>query len=687
MQVEVNKILDDFFAGNTGQLTIPVYQRNYDWNSRNVTSLMNDINTIIKTGKHHFFGVIVYQMKKVTVNGGNAQIIDGQQRLTTITLLLQALRDSCSNEQVKNKIKKYLTCNSQSDSQNSSFKLRLKLIKSDQPQYASLLSGRLNELNSNSNFLKNYQEAKRFIEHWLKRGNSPEDILKAINKLQVVGISIEDEDDDPQIIFESINSTGVRLSNSDLIRNFLLIDADNQQELFDDYWVKIENMLHPDKQFNYLDDFFTQFMIMNFSAKVTRQRVYQYFVQYYDNNFVGNSNKEEALKAVLDYAKIYSHFVFPDNDKDENIKANFKTLLTLNQTTCFPFFLQVFHDYEDNLIGVNTLEKIVNLITMFIIRRSICGYPVNTLRSIFASLYTQVFKVKKNKDKYYESINKYLFTNLGMPRDNQLKDALLNNNLYANKRFCRFLLLNIENKGSNEQINDQKLTIEHIMPQHLSEGWHISRTDHDAYLDRLGNLSLTGNNSKMSNKPFIEKKQILLKLTKIRILNEDLLDKNDWTINDIKARGEHLAKIIMEQYPVKEIKDSTITFENVDVLTLEDPTKGKGRKPVAVVLDGERYPAHSFRESAKVLAKILDQNKPNLLQNLVKSKKRINGRLLYTFFNNNLNMKGDYAIVRDGIYVQNGESSWAIMRTLKKLLESYGIDPNRFQLLVRSKNN
>lgn len=684
MEAETNKILDDFFAGNNKRLIIPVYQRNYDWRVQNVRTLMNDLETVIKTGNHHFFGVIVYKLRGHTVKSWDAQIIDGQQRLTTITLLLQALKDLCDDKHLKGQIDKYLISKSRKDGEDYNSRLKLKPIRSDQPQYKALLGGRLNELPPDSNFLKNYEEAKRYIQRWLKNGISVKDVLQAINKLQVVGISVQDKDDDPQIIFESINSTGVRLTNSDLIRNFLLIDAKDPQRLFDQYWIKIENMLHPEQQSDYLDEFFGQFMIMNFSAKVTKFRIYQYFVRYYHDNF---SDKEEALKTILDYANIYSRLVFPDREEDVRIKTDLSILLKINQTTCYPFFLQVFHDCEIGLINADELAQIVNLVTMFIIRRTICGYPVNAFRSIFASLYSQVFKVRKNKNKYYAAINKYLFTRLNLPTDDQLKDALLHNNLYANKAFCRFLLLNIENWNSNEQIKDNRLTIEHIMPQHLSKGWSIPEEDHETYLNRLGNLSLTGNNSKMSNKPFLEKRSILLKYTKIKILNEDLLDKKDWTIDDIKQRGKHLAKIIMDQYAVKEVKDPSIIFENVDTLTLDDLNSGKGRKPVAIVLDGIRYSANSFRKTAAVLGKVLDQNNPNLLELLVESKDTINGHLIYAHYNAHVNMKNNFALIRDGIYVQNEGSSRDIMRVLRKLLKYYKVDQNKFKLLVRAKNN
>ena len=295
MQASIFNATERFFAPVQMILKIPVYQRNYDWNKNNVKRLLDDLYTVIKTKKQHFLGAVVYlESTNSDIWLPEYLIIDGQQRLTTITLLLQALKDVTVDGDAftTGTIEMFLT-NSQSPSQE--YKIKLKPIKSDNIQYAALLNHDNDKLDENSHIVENYKLAKQTFDNWLKQGITSREILQAIRQLQVVGISLKEGEDDPQIIFESINSTGVALTNSDLIRNFLLMSDHDQERLFEDYWLPIENKLRRDNSNHAMDAFFRQFIIMKKNSVVAERKVYQTFVDTFKNE---NLSHEQALKEI-----------------------------------------------------------------------------------------------------------------------------------------------------------------------------------------------------------------------------------------------------------------------------------------------------------------------------------------------------------------------------------------------------
>ena len=284
--------------------------------------------------------------------------------------------------------------------------------------------------------------------------------------------------------------------------------------------------------------------------------------------------------------------------------------------------MHVFKDYENKIIDEETLSKVLSLITIYLIRRSICNVPTNSLNTLFAYLYVRVFKVTNNKNKYYESINKYLFSQKNkdeIPNDENVKYALEHENLYQNKELCRLLMLDIENNDFKEKIDTDNLTIEHIMPQTLSNSWKqiISDEEHDKYVHTLGNLSITGYNSELSNKSFKEKKKLIKENSKIQILNQDVINQDSWTINNIKKRAIRLSRILLNKYYLSRITDPSIEFELVDKLSLSDLQRIKGRKPVSFTLQGANYTAKTFKQLLIEVVQLLDQDNPKILDSLI----------------------------------------------------------------------
>ena len=554
----------------------------------------------------------------------------------------------------------------------------------------------LDKIDKNGHIYKNYEVAKKIFSSWINSGIKPREIFTALRNLQVVCIGLKKGEDYPQIIFESINSTGVALTNSDLIRNFLLMSDHDQDRLFDEYWLPIENALRRNNDNSQLDLFFRQYVIMKSHSTVVERKVYSTFVKIFKEN---NLTHESALQELRKYVEIYSAFLYPEESSySDSVKAYLSDLNQLNQTTCYPFLMHVFADFKNNVINDLTLNNVLKLVTVYLIRRAIYNIPSNSLNGLFAYLYSRVFRISTNKNQYYQALNKYIFSQNNknfVPDDNELRFSLEHDNYYQNLPLSRLLMLDIENGNTKEKLSTSNLTVEHIMPQTLSKSWrqYISDDEHDRYVHTLGNLSITGYNSEMSNKSFEEKKKILKQNSRIQVLNEDVIDKGKWTIQDIINRSKRLADILIKKYYIEPVVDPKIEFENLDKIYLSDPNSATNRKPVSFTLEGSSYYVKTFKDITIKLINILDQDSPERLTKLV----GLNWKGTYEKPNPNNSLiicdkqdidekiKWHYAEVRDGIYVMVGGSATTIMHVLKVLIDAYNINQDDFCISVRAK--
>lgn len=613
-------MLRDFIGTNKVLFRIPVYQRNYDWSDSNCNRLLDDVYTIIETGDKHFLGTIVFMAAK---SGGFALqeyiIIDGQQRLTTLMLILKALSvvaqsvgDECYHE-----IEEQYLHNKYCDEE---FKVKLKPIKTDNRQFLLLLNGKLDEMDEETHIYQNFMLCKERFERWCSRGINPSAVLDALTKLEIVEIVLTKGEDDPQVIFESINSTGLELSNADLIRNYLLMNADDQERLYEDYWLFIEKTLRNKMDYSNLDDFFMQYIVYKTSKPVNSRQLYSSFVKLFKDS---GYTQESILEELKYYARIFGAFVYGSDIYSQNINKLLKSLRLLNQTTCYPFLLHVFDDYHHNVIDEATVEKILHFILSYLLRRLVCGVPSNTLRGLFTYLYNRIFKVSSNKKKYYESLNKFLFTVSSkdvVPSAAEFERSLQRANIYGNNALCRFLLLDIENGDGKEVLQAENLTIEHIMPQTLSADWnYINPEEHEQYLHTLGNLSVTGYNSELSNKSFKEKQDIIRENSKAVILNSDVIDKDSWGIIDIQARAKRLADIVLARYRIDKVDDDSIEFEYIDTMTLDDYDDVTGKKLISFKLFGETYRQNKFVFMLFDVIKLLDKRQPAKIEELARN--------------------------------------------------------------------
>ena len=679
-------MLRDFIGTNKVLFRIPVYQRNYDWSESNCNRLLDDIYGIVQSGDKHFLGTIVFMAAK---SGGFALqeyiIIDGQQRLTTLMLILKALSvvaesvgDDCYHE-----IEEQYLHNKYCDEE---FKVKLKPIKSDNNQFLLLLEDNIDEMDEDTHIYHNFMLCKERFERWAERGINPSQVLDALTKLEIVEIVLTKGEDDPQVIFESINSTGLELSNADLIRNYLLMNADDQEKLYENYWLYIEKTLRNKMDYSNLDAFFMQYIVYKTSKPVNSRQLYNSFVKLFKDS---GYSQESILKELRYYAEIFGAFVYGSDKYSDRINKLLYRLRVLNQTTCYPFLLHVFDDYHQGVITEETVEKILQFILAYLLRRMVCGVPSNTLRGLFTYLYNRIFKVASNKQKYYETLNKFLFTVSSkdvIPSAAEFERALQKANIYGNNALCRFLLLDIENGDGKEILQAENLTIEHIMPQTLSADWsHIRSEEHEEYLHTLGNLSVTGYNSELSNKSFAEKQDIIRENSKAVVLNSDVLDKESWSVADIQARAKRLAGIVLTRYKIDRVLDDSIEFEYIETLTLDNYDEVTGKKLVSFKLFGETYRQNKYALMLLDVIKLLDKKIPGKLQTLAENNYSFNSTKRKHV---HLNLDGSGMRwpwkVTDGIYLEANLSAWSCIRFIENLLAEFGFEKDQFSFNIVS---
>ncbi len=575
---------EEFLNKKKTNFIIPVYQRNYDWKYAQCMEFIKDIESLALRNKEtHFLGTIVYIKNNdiEAIESGITEyiIIDGQQRITTSMLFLKALYDLSEDEDDKEEIyDDYLTI-------KRSNKLKLKPIKDDNEIFVKLLNNENIDENETSKIYKNYIF---FIKYLKNSVISIEKYFKTLRRLWIVYIELDREKDDPQLIFESINSTGLSLSEADLIRNFILMDKGYKEQnyLFEEYWLKIEKLLSSERISSFIRDYLT----MKENNIPKQNEVYIAFKSYVSKI---DNNAEYLLKDLLYYANIYSKFLYLDY-KNKYIKQVIKELRDLKVTVAFPCLLNIFNDLDKCVIDDEILIKSILLIRNYVFRRLVCEYNTNVLNKVFMTLHKELVAIENYKQNYYECLASILIDKRGkaiFPRNNEFKQYFISKNIYKfqNKKYLLYALESFENK---ELVPFSDLSIEHIMPQKLTTRWEIelgnkSKEDHEKYLHTIGNLTLTGYNSNLSNKIFLDKKEII-KTSGIK-LNKYFENIYNWNKEEIEKRAKFLYdNIAIKIWKFPNIDESLfIKSEQQDYYTLNDSFDNKGTKPKKIKIDNE----------------------------------------------------------------------------------------------------
>ncbi|AFI07498.1 DUF262 and DUF1524 domain-containing protein [Helicobacter pylori] len=580
MDAKATTLLKFFEENQNNQFVIPIYQRLYSWKKEQCEQLWDDI---IKIGGNndkmngHFIGSILY-VRDDNTHSSPLLIIDGQQRLTTITLLLIALRNRSSEEVEilekfsRKKVESYLI-NSDKDGDK---KFRLILSESDKDTLLSLIDKDRRKPSEPS--LKIVENFKLF-EKWIRKNTDKlETIFKGLEKLMIVWIALKKEKDDPQLIFESMNSKGIELTQTDLIRNYIIMETEvkKQEDFYNQYWRAMEENFKQSEKQSKREDLFNKFVRHYLTIKTGKipieKRVYEAFKDYQQKEGI---EIEDLLKDLQKYCGYFCQIAFKKEDnKDLNKALSF--LVDLEMDVVYPLLLELYSDYKDGVLSKQDFIPIIYLIESYICRRAVCGIPSNGLNKFFPS-----FTKKIDKKQYLKSVEEHfgsLTGNQKFPNDFEFKDSFITKELYGRdktkKKKTRYFLERLENFGTEEPVNTQECTIEHIMPQTLEEEWERDLGEnfqaiHDKYLHTIGNLTLTGYNQEYSNKSFQEKRDMEkgFKQSPLR-LNQSLKDLESFGEEQIKKRANDLVDWALKIW----------TYPKLDAETLEKYKPKKEKK-------------------------------------------------------------------------------------------------------------
>ncbi|MGJ8594083.1 MAG: DUF4268 domain-containing protein [Aquaticitalea sp.] len=584
-ELPINKFLQASYV----QFVIPVYQRNYDWSTNECKELIHDIIAVETENRGtHFIGSIVFIHEGIysTSEVKELVIIDGQQRLTTINILYVALyRYAKDNNLERDADRLYNMFLVNQYVQEESSKLKLKQTDNNSRAFKSIMNNSYKEFGSYSNVIENYNFFRTVITP-----ETFEVIQNGLNRLIFVEISLERDKDDPQRIFESLNSTGLELSQSDLIRNFILMDLEpkDQHRIFDQIWNPIEeNARDLVKQKSMVSDYIRDYLTLKNKKIPNKSNVYLEFKKLYDNK--KDDVYLQELENIKSLSVHYKKFINPHTVIDAALKRELEYISRLEINVAYPFLLQVFEDVENGIIDKTELIKILKLVQSYTWRRFVVGLPTSALNKIFMTLYSEV-----DTDDYYESLAIALMRKKGsskFPTDEDLKTALKDKDFYNTQSKNRnYMFEMIENYNNREFVDTshENITIEHIFPRTPNEDWSNNLTSEEYFtfkekrIDTIANLTLSGNNGALSNKSFLDKKKMNnnggqqgYEFSRLW-LNSFLNSIDEWNVANYEERFGIIYDRFLKiwQYPDIEIPEIDSTIEQ-NIFDADSPTNKK----------------------------------------------------------------------------------------------------------------
>lgn len=586
---EIN--LNRFISQNNTQFVIPVYQRNYDWSISQCKQILDDVLTVGTDGKNngHFIGSIVYVHDDIYSASGirELSIIDGQQRLTTVTLIylcLYQLAAELGNNSLKEQISETYLINKFAVHEE---KLKLRPTENNDKALKYLLRADGNE---------EYQAYSRLIEnHNYFQGRITEEnyqvVLDGLDKLMFVEISLDRDKDDPQKIFESLNSTGLELSQADLIRNYILmgLDRTNQTRVYEKYWEIIEKQAtdHSINK-NKVSDFVRDYLTLENKKIPNKNRVYEEFKNKYPITSV--RQLEDNLAKLKGLVFHYNKLLNPSNEPDQDICRQLRYIKIIEINVSYPFLMKVYDDYSRGMIDKKVFVEVLELIQAFSWRRFILALPTNALNKTFMSLYQDV-----DKDNYLGSIQESLMRKKGsgrFPRNEETISALKEKDIYNSKSKNRgYFLERLENYENKEYVSiedNSEITVEHIFPRNPHPKWKVDLGEEeyteikDRYLHTIQNLTLSGNNGSLGNRSFIEKRDMNVdgkeqgyKFSRLW-MNKYLAGLECWDKTELHIRFNQIKERFLSIWRIPEIELTEIVAEGeVNIFEAEDPTGKK----------------------------------------------------------------------------------------------------------------
>lgn len=540
------------------QYIIPVYQRKYSWLAEvQCARLWKDIVNMVKQHKqHHFVGSIVSVAEKYSLMGVQKRlIIDGQQRMTTLSILMIALRDYLVEQGAGEEVEENINMVLKNPSRKGDDAYKMLLTDTDRDIMIKLVDKLPIGENEDSKIYTNYLYFKQKVAEGIL---TPDEVYESISKLDIVGIVLDRaQGDDPQLIFESLNSTGMDLSKSDLIRNYILmgLDNDEQKSIYNNYWKPFEKNFPTQDGTDRMDRFFRDYLTMKKGVFIKFDTIYDVFKDFAENSEF--SKQEELAEDIMIYGDLYTNITSEDKKlplSQQALKPIFKEIRILRMEVVYPFLLKVYHDYSKGMITLDEFVRILKLTIAYVVRRTVCEIPTNSMNKTFTTLKNEI-----RPDDYLNSVEAaffYLDTYKRFPDDKEFKECLCKRNMYS-IRISNYMYVKMENEGNKETIPYEGYTIEHILPQNknMRKEWKDALGENyeevqAQYINNLGNLTLTRYNSEMGDKPFSEKLEVY-KESAMHMLNKYVVQQTTWNKETIEERAIKLAECACKawEYP------------------------------------------------------------------------------------------------------------------------------------------
>lgn len=683
--------LIEYMEGSKKRFIIPVYQRNYDWKIENCKQLYDDLIQVIKNNsKTHFFGSIVSVYEP---SGRNTEflIIDGQQRLTTMSLLFLAMYNLLEekiiiseDESLKDQIYEDFLVDKYQPQEK---RMKLKPIKNDQKAFSKLFNSK-DDYIKDSNLTINYSY---FYERIQKQEITIDELFDAICRLEIINITLNNEDN-PQLIFESLNSTGLDLSEGDKIRNYILmgLPKQKQDEYYEKYWNCIEKCTKYD-----VSSFIRDYLSVKQLVIPSQKKVYINFKKYVEDSSL---KIIEILEDLLSYAKRYNILLCGKTSSKE-LNSCINRLNRLETTVTRPFFLEVLRLYDENQINLNEVAEAFSITESYLFRRTICDLPTNALNKIFLLLNREIMRYDGTDSNYIEKLKFALLSKKDrarFPNDDDFSLMFTEKPIYQmNSKNKIYILERLENFGTLEDkdiyrhYDEGEYSIEHIMPQHLTPAWIKELGDsyeeiHDTWLHRIANLTLTAYNSKYSNSTFVEKKTMKngFEDSGIRI-NTYVSKKDKWTLAELRDRNDYLLKRALDiwAFPSTNYKPQE---KQLDSYTLDDEASFlSGRQIAKFVYKGTEQPVVSWVEMyTKVLRALYLEDKTIIAKIALST-----GDDLSIHFSTNKRIFKKCDEIGDNVYVQTNTNTQSKLSVLNRLYKLYGMDPTDLVFYLRDSND
>ena len=682
-----------YLDGASKRFIIPVYQRNYDWKMEHCKQLYDDLVKIIRQNrKSHFFGSIV----SVQSESGTMEeflIIDGQQRLTTISLLLLAIYHLLSSgkmvsrdHQLTDKIlKKYLIDEYEPEEK----RIKLKPIKNDQKAFG-ILFDQDEEYIPDSNLTINY----RYFYDRIQHGELDiDELFDAICKLEIINISLNHEDN-PQLIFESLNSTGLNLSEGDKIRNYILMGLPNDQQtkFYEKYWNRIESYTDYD-----VSSFVRDYLSIKQQSTPNMNSVYPTFKKYVEDAEVADI--EPLLKDLLEYAKRYA-FLIKGGHSDERLNSCIYRLNRLSTSVTRPFLLEVIRLSESGALTADELIEVFHFTESYLFRRAICDLPTNALNKIFLLLHREIIRFDGDESHYIEKFKYALLSKrerTRFPSDEEFAECMSTRNIYGmNPKNKLYLFERLENSETSEtkdvwgHLDRGEYSIEHIMPQHLTAAWIVSLGDnyeaiHTNWLHRLANLTLTAYNSRYSNSPFAEKRDMPhgFKDSGLRI-NQWVGRKEQWGLPELEERDQLLKNTVIGIWPYP-TSNYHPQKKQMDAIALDEDVILTGRVLSKYSFKGAEQPVASWADMyQQVITMLHSENKAVLTKLAVSQDPTVDLSLHFSMSPTSFNSCRQ---IDTDLYVWTGTDTQYKINNLRKIFAIFDVPESELVFYLKDEDN